>query len=108
MLNKLQHATPFSATATHATAAVASLAGVTGSTYYITDISASSDKAGALLLVKQGTTVIWRSQVATTAAGNNSYEHTFASPLKADTGALVSVEIDGTSVCHANIAGFIL
>ena len=98
--------TPFSETATHATAASASHAAVAGKTYYITDISGSSDKAGALLLVKQGTTVIWRSQIATTAAGNNSYEHTFATPLRGAAGALVSVEVDGTSVCHANIAGY--
>ena len=102
----IDNGTPFSETATHATAAVASHTGVTGKTYYITDISASSDKAGALLLVKQGTTVIWRTQVATTAAGNNSYSHSFKTPLRGATGALVSVEIDGTSVCHANIAGY--
>jgi hypothetical protein len=98
--------TPFSETATHATTAVASHAAVTGRTYYITDISASSDKAGALLLVKQGTTIIWRTQVATTAAGINAYSHSFRTPLKGATSALVSVEIDGTSVCHANIAGY--
>ncbi|MDH4127315.1 MAG: hypothetical protein OEV44_01075 [Spirochaetota bacterium] len=60
------------------------------------------------MLVKQGTTVIWQLQLATTAAGNNSHSHTFSSPLKAAAGALVSVEIDGTSVCDANIAGFTL
>lgn len=98
--------TGFSETATHATAAVASHTGVAGKTYYITDISASSDKAGALVLVKQGTTVIWRSQVAATAAGNLSYSHTFSTPLSGASGALASCEIDGTSVCHANIAGY--
>lgn len=97
---------PFSETATHATAAVASHAAVSGKTYYITDIAASSDKAGAILLVKQGTTVIWQIQVATTAAGINAFNHTFSSPLKAPSGAAVSVEIDGTSACKANIAGF--
>lgn len=96
------------ATATHATAASASVTGVAGLKYYITDVSASSDKAGALMLVKQGTTVIWRTQVATSAAGINSYNHTFSQPLEAAVGALVSCEIDGTSVCHANIAGFSL
>jgi hypothetical protein len=100
------HGLSFSETATHATAASASHTGAAGKQYFITDISASSDKAGALVLVKQGTTVIWRSQVATTAAGNNSYEHTFSSPLRGAVGALVSVEVDGTSVCHANIAGY--
>lgn len=106
--NRQEHGSLITATATHATAAVASVAGVSGLKYYITDISASSDKAGALMLVKQGTTVIWRSQLQTTAAGFCAYEHTFSQPLEAAVGALVSVEIDGTSVCHANIAGFSL
>lgn len=108
MLNKLQHATPVSATATHATAAVASIAGVAGRVYYITDIAASSDKAGAIVLVKQGTTVLWQLQVATTAAGINAIAQSFQSPLPSDAGAAVSVEIDGTSACKANIAGFFL
>lgn len=98
--------TPFSETATHATAAVASHAAVAGRTYYITDIAASTDKAGALLLVKQGTTVIWQLQIATTAAGINAFSHSFKVPLKGVAGALVSVTIDGTSVCNANIAGY--
>ena len=105
-MNTQDRGQAFSETATHATAAVASHAAVAGKKYYITDISASSDKAGALLLVKQGTTVLWRSQVATTAAGINAYSHSFRTPLHGAVGALVSVEIDGTSVCHANIAGY--
>lgn len=98
--------TPFSETATHATSAVASHTGVSGKKFYITDISGSSDKAGALLLVKQGTTIIWQSQLQTTAAGFCAYEHTFGVPLVGVDGALVSVTVDGTSVCHANIAGY--
>lgn len=105
-MSKIEYGTPIAATATHATAAVASVAGVADKIHYITDISGSSDKAGALLLVKQGTTIIWQSQLATTAAGINAYEHTFATPLQGVAGSLVSVTVDGTSVCHANIAGF--
>lgn len=100
---KQQHGTPFNATATHATSAVASVAAVTGKVHYITDIAVSSDKAGAILLVKQGTTTIWQMQVG---AGALSYQ--FSSPLTAATSALVSAEIDGTSACKANIAGFTL
>ena len=100
--------TPFSVTATHATAAVASQTGVAGLIYYITDIAASSDKAGALLLVKQGTTIIWQVQVATTAAGINTHSHRFSTPLNGVSGGLVSVSIDGTAVCDANIAGYSL
>jgi len=107
-MNKQNHGDAFYVTHTHGTAASASKAGVAGKTHYITDISASSDKAGSLLLVKQGTTTIWQVQLAATAAGNLAYSHTFSSPLKAATAALVSVSIDGTSVCNANIAGFTL
>lgn len=98
--------TPFSETATHATAAVASHAAVAGKAYHITDIAASTDKAGAILLVKQGTTVIWQMQLAATAAGILAFSHTFGTPLRGAVGALVSVEVDGTSACKANIAGY--
>jgi hypothetical protein len=90
-------------TATHATAAVASHTGVSGKTHYVTNISVSSDKAGALLLIKQGSTTIWQLQVG---ASNVSID--FPVPLKAAAGALVSAEIDGTSACKANIAGYTL
>ena len=91
---------PFSVTATHATAATATQAASSGKRHYITEISASSDKAGAIILVKQGTTTLWQIQVN---AGN--YNHTFKTPLVGGAGALVSVGIDGTSVCKANVAG---
>lgn len=97
---------PVSATATNSTSAVASIAGVAGSINYVTDISGSSDKAGALLLVKQGSTVIWQVQLATTAAGINAFEHQFASPLPSAVGASISVTVDGTAACYANIAGY--
>lgn len=93
--------TPFSETATHATAAVASHTAVTGRTFYVTDVSVSSDKAGAILLIKQGTTTIWQVQV-----GATHYAHSFKVPLKGALSALVSAEIDGTSACKANIAGY--
>lgn len=97
---------PVSATATHATSAVATIAAVTGAINYITDISGSSDKAGSLLLVKQGTTVVWQVQLATTAAGINAFTHHFASPIPSASGASVSVTVDGTAACYANIAGY--
>lgn len=93
----------FSVTASHTTAAVASKAGVTGKTHYITGVSVSSDKAGAILLVKQGTTTIWQMQI-----GASFHTVQFDLPLKAAGDALVSAEIDGTSACKANINGFTL
>ena len=108
MVPRQMHGQLITATATHATAAVASVAAVAGIKYYITDIAASTDKAGAIILVKQGTTTIWQLQVAATAAGNLAHSHTFSQPLEGAVGALVSCEIDGTSACKANIAGFSL
>ena len=92
----------FSVTATGTTSATATKTASSGHSHYITDISASSDKAGAVILVKNGTTVIWAAIVD----ANASYNHTFGVPLKGTAGNLVSVEIDGTSVCKANIAGY--
>lgn len=94
---------PFSETATHATAAVASHTGVSGKTHYITHVAVSSDKAGAIMLLKQGTTTIWQVQV-----GASKHEETFDPPLAAASGALVSAEIDGTSACKANVSGYTL
>ena len=95
---------PFQVTHTHATAAVATKAAATGKTHYATDAVASSDKAGAILLVKDGTTVIWQVQMP----ANGSVILHFVQPLKATEGSLISVSVDGTSVCKANIAGFTL
>ena len=92
--------TRFSETATHATAAVATHAADAAKKYYITDIAVSSDKAGSICLVKQGTTTIFQLQVG---AGN--FAHHFSTPLEGAKGALVSVEIDGTSACKANMVG---
>ena len=92
----------FSKTATGTTAATATETASAGHFHYITDISASSDKAGAILLVKQGTTVVWQSILG----ANVPYEHSFVVPLRGAKGALVSVGVDGTSVCESNIAGF--
>ena len=101
---------PFAVAVSHATSAVALKAASTGTAQvnYITDIAGSSDKAGALLTVKQGSTTIWEVQLASTAAGINAFSHSFSEPLSSAVGATVSVTVDGTSVCKANIAGFSL
>ena len=106
MWNKLQHGEPFSETATHATQAVATKAAASGKQHCITGIAVSSDKAGAICLVKSGTTVIWQQQIGDVGSSNTAhYEQTFPIPLVGDDGALVSVEVDGTSACKANIVG---
>lgn len=91
----------FSVTATSGTSAVATKSGIAGKTHYITDITGSSDKTGAKLLVKSGTTVIWQDVISTI-----PYEHNFQSVLRAVAGADVSVTVDGTALCNSNIAGY--
>jgi hypothetical protein len=100
---KNDHGIPFSATATGSTSAAASKTGVASTTIYITDISGSSDKSGALILVKDGSTVIWQDIVG---AGN--YKMNFITPIKITTGATASVNVDGTSLSNANLSGFVL
>jgi len=99
MLNKLQHGVQSSVTATHATAAVASKAGVAGQTHCAVAVSCSSDKAGAILLIKDGTTTVWQEQV-----GASFCNISFPGGLTATAGALISAEIDGTAACKANIS----
>lgn len=101
MITKQLYGDIFGVTATHATAAVAQKDAATSKTHYITDIAVSSDKATSILLIKDGTTVIWQQQIG---ASKESFQ--FSTPLKGSTGNLVSVEIDGTAACKANLAGF--
>lgn len=104
--NKQERGTPFAVTAEGSTSAVATKTAAATGTQYITDIAGSSDKAGSFLIVKQGTTTIWKVQLATTAAGINAFQQTFSTPLPGVLGGTVSVTVDGTTVCEANIAGF--
>ncbi len=103
-LIKQNHGTPFQVTATHATSAVCTQTGVSGQTIFVTDISGSSDKSGALILVKDGSTVIWQDRISSTCA----YTHAFNQPLKITSGANLTVTVDGTALCNSNVAGFIL
>lgn len=102
---KLQHGQAFAVTATNATSSVATKAAVAGTKYYITGIAGSSDKAGSVLIVKDGVTVIWQIQLATTAAGINAFQEDFIVPLEATVGNAVSVTVDSTTVGYANICG---
>jgi len=103
MTNVQLHGDAFSVTATHATSAVATKAAAADTTHYVTTASASSDKAGAILLVKQGTTVLWQMQIGASFVTVN-----FNPPLPSAVNALVSVTIDGTAACKANLAGYSL
>ena len=99
-MNLLDFGTPFSATATHATAADATVAADANKTHIITDILVSSDKAGAIALVKNGSTTVIQLQV-----GAANFGHHFQTPIVCTKGSAVSVSIDGTSACKANVTG---
>ena len=94
--------TPFSETATNATSAVATHAAVAGSKFYVTMISGSSDKSGALILLKDGTTTIWQDRISNTSAAI----YYFPVPIPITRGAACSVTVDGTAIANANIQGF--
>ena len=103
MIPKIAHGDPFQSTATHATAPTVTVTGVAGKSHYLTDLSVSSDKAGSILLVKDGTTVIWQVQV-----GASFYTHHFEVPIKASVGADLVITIDSTSAGKANAGGVTL
>lgn len=94
-----------SQTATHATSAVATISGTTGKQFFITEISGSSDKAGALILVKDGTTVIWQDRIGNTGAYSRSWRYGLRVPTL---GADCSVTVDGTALADANIQGVLM
>ena len=95
----------FSVTHAHATAAKATQAAPgSGKRILITDIAASSDKAGALLKIIEdtaGTPVTkWELQVGAGFVG-----HRFKTPIQITVNKSAGVEINGDSACKANIAG---
>lgn len=96
--------TPGSATATHATAAVATVSGIAGKKFYVTDFSGSSDKAGALILVKDGSTTIWQDRMSNA----SPIPYQLKTPLNGSVGADVSVTVDGTAMCNANLSGYFI
>lgn len=106
-MNKQEFGTPFSATVTGSTSASANKAAAVGTRHFITDISASSDKPGAVVQVLSGATILWQNIVnGATATSIFPYDHTFSEPLTCSSGATASVSVDGTAACAANIAGF--
>lgn len=92
----------FRVNATGTSSATATKLAESGKTHYITDVSVSSDLAGAVMTIKDGTTKIWEAVLP----ANGSYEHTFGTELAGTKGNAVSVTVNGTSVAKANIAGF--
>lgn len=98
MMNNEKYGLPVSYTATHATLAVATTVANADIRPVISTVSVSSDKAGSILLIKDDTAVIWQTQVG---AGNLTFS--FPEGLFGTRGETISVEIDGTAACKANM-----
>lgn len=94
----------FAATATGSTSATATVTGVAGKTLYVTDFSGSSDLTGATLQIKDGATVIWQDRISNTGA----YIMDLTTPIRVTTGATLTIVVTGTSLCNANIIGYLL
>jgi hypothetical protein len=94
----------------HQTAAIATGSAVATETpaatqsVYLTDVSGSSDTAGATLTIKDGSTTIWEEIIGDTMP----YEHAFAVPLKGTIATAMTVTVTGTTACFANFAGVLL
>lgn len=99
---------PFSMTATGSTLASATQTAVASRTHYVTDVTFSTDKAGAIALVKDGATTIWQTQVGDIGSDTSHYETVFSTPLAGTPGNALNIQIDGTSVCKANASGYYL
>lgn len=99
-LPKLERGLTVTATNSHATAPTATITGVAGQRTFITAVSCSSDKSGSILLIKDGSTVIWQQQV-----GASFCNLAFDPPLPVSVGADATATIDSTAAGKANILG---
>lgn len=97
----------FSVTASGTTSASANISMVTGTVYYITDITSSTDLAGGTAVLYAGATVgsgtsYWTVRVGST----DTYEENFQTPLKIASGGTISFLVNGTAYSSANISGY--
>lgn len=85
------------ATANHATSAVATISAATGKKTFILSISASTDKAGGKVLIKDGSTTIWQDRISNTCPAIYYFDGYLVA-----SGA-VTVTTDGTAECNSSI-----
>lgn len=101
----MESGSPLYATATGSSTCTATLSAVTSKSLYATLVTASSDLAGATVMIKDGTTVIWQDRISNTCPYILMSE---AFPLTTTPGNALTVVVTGTSLCNANIAGYVL
>jgi hypothetical protein len=95
---------PFSKSAQGSTSTVATETPAANQAGFITDISGSSDKAGATIIVQSASTVLWEEIIGNTAP----YQHHFETPIGGVLGQALTVTVTGTSASNANMAGYLL
>ena len=102
MARGIESGTPFTATSTASGNATATVNAIARQNLYVTDVSGSSDLAGATLQIKDGSTVVWQDRISNTSA----MTYRFEMPLSI-AGAL-TVVVTGTSYGAANVSGYSL
>jgi len=109
MINLIKGQKLFSVTHTHTTAAKAEQAAPgAGKRILITDIIVSSDKAGSIVTVKEDSGGGSEATLFQLQIGANHLPIPLNSPIVATANLKVAVEIDGTSICKANLVGIVV
>lgn len=98
-----QYGNATSSLGTGTTAATSTLIGTTSRTVYITDISASSDLAGAIVKIKDGSAnVIWQAIIGT----SSPYVVSFNTPLRSTAGNSFNATVTGTNNAIIDLSGY--
>lgn len=98
----------FSQTGDGTTSATATEGTPTAQRIYITDLVVSSDKAGAILTVKQGgSSTPFSVQLPTGQGTPTSMVISLQVPIIIDADNNAVAEVDGTSVCRVNMNGYV-
>jgi hypothetical protein len=109
-MEPLQGAKKFSHMGDGTTSATATESTPTSQRIYITDLVASSDKAGAILTVKQGgsSTPFSIQLSAATATGTpTALAIHFQTPIIITANNNAVAEVDGTDICRVNMTGYV-
>lgn len=91
-----------SSSAKGTSSATALLVGTAGRTIYITGATVTSDAAEEPIQIKDGTTVIWQDNTAS----STPYIVSFLTPLRATAGNSVSLVVTGIGSTTANLSGY--
>ena len=91
----------FSETAAGTTSAAITLSA--GSTYYVTDVGASTSGTPGTITIKSGSTTIWEQQLSSA-----PYEKSFVTPLRVIAGNDLVITATGSTATYVNISGFSL